>query len=47
MLFLRAEAGFERIHTELLRRTAAHAALRYQEWAFLITSRLQKVRLSC
>lgn len=46
MHFLRAEAGFERVRIELLRRTAAHAALRNQEWAFLITSRLQKVRLS-
>jgi len=44
MLFLLAKAGFERVHSELLRRTAAHAALRYQDWGFLITSRLQKVR---
>jgi hypothetical protein len=46
MLSLRAEAGFERVHTELLRRTEARAALRYPEWVLLITSHLQKVRLS-
>ncbi|WP_448130140.1 hypothetical protein [Stenotrophomonas rhizophila] len=44
MLFLLAKACFERVHSELLWRTAAHAALRYQYWVFLIISRLQKVR---
>jgi len=46
MPFWLTKAGFERVHTELLRHTAAHAALLYQDWVFLITSRLQKVRFS-